>query len=276
MVFTLTRSAHSLAQKFSALARADRKALVAYIVAGDPTPEITVPLMHRLVAAGVDVLELGVPFSDPEAEGPVIQLAHERALAHKTSLRDCLQLTATFRETDPVTPVILMGYLNPIETLGYAAFGKLAAEAGVSGTIIVNLPPEEAAAELGPLLASQGIDNICLLAPTTGDDRAACICRAARGFVYYVSLKGTTGAATLDIDAVAGQLARFRGLSSLPVLVGFGIKDAASARAVTRVADGAIVGSAIVSLMAEHTADPAVMMQQVADFVSQLRAAIDQ
>ncbi len=265
---------HSLSQTFSTLARQDKKALLVYIVAGDPTPSLTVPLMHRLVAAGADAIELGLPFSDPEAEGPVIQLAHERALAHKTSLRDCLQMTASFRQDDPVTPVILMGYLNPIETLGYVAFGEQGAEAGVSGTIIVNLPPEEAG-DLGQILEAHGIDNICLLAPTTGDERAKYICRASRGFVYYVSLTGTTGAATLDIDAVAAQLARFRTLSDLPMLVGFGIKDATSARAVSQVADGVIVGSAIVSLMAEHAADPALLIDRVVDFVSRLRNAID-
>ncbi len=273
---------YSLAQTFNALAEKGKKALVAYIVAGDPVPSVTLPLMHRLVAAGVDIIELGVPFSDPEAEGPVIQLAHERALAHKTSLRDCLDMTAGFRQDDSVTPVILMGYLNPIEIMGYATFGAQAAEAGVSGTIIVNLPPEESG-DLGPILEAQGIDNICLLAPTTGDERAAYICRASRGFIYYVSLTGTTGATTLDIDAVATQVERFRALSPLPMLVGFGIQDGASARAVTRVADGAILGSVIVNLMAEcamhpsphPTTEHAILLDRVADFVSSIRSSID-
>ena len=273
---------YSLAQTFKALAERGKKALVAYVVAGDPEPSVTLPLMHRLVAAGVDIIELGVPFSDPEAEGPVIQLAHERALAHKTSLRDCLDMTARFRQDNSVTPVILMGYLNPIDTMGYATFVDLAAKAGVSGTIIVNLPPEERG-DLGPILETQGIDNICLLAPTTSAERAAYICHASRGFIYYVSLRGTTGAATLDLAEVATRLEGFRALSTLPMLVGFGIKDGASARAVTRVADGAILGSVIVNLMAECTMHPtpnpptghAILLDRVADFVSSIRSSID-
>jgi tryptophan synthase alpha chain len=252
----------------------NRKALVAYIVAGDPAPGVTVPLMHRIVAAGVDVIELGVPFSDPEAEGPVIQKAHERALKHNVSLKHCLKMVAEFRQQDQETPVVLMGYLNPIETMGYEAFSQQAKVAGVSGTIIVNLPPEEAG-DLTGLLERNEVEPVYLLAPTTTDERAATICAASRGFVYYVSLKGTTGAATLDIADVKSKMARFRGLSSLPILVGFGVKDGQSAKAVTELADGAVVGTAIVKLMEENQSDPALLEREVIGLIKELRAAID-
>ena len=269
-------STYGLSTKLGDLADAGKKALIVYIVAGDPAPDVTVTMMHQLVAAGADIIELGVPFSDPEAEGPVIQLAHERALAHGVSLKDCLGMVAAFREDDRVTPVILMGYLNPVEVMGYEAFGHQAAEAGVSGTIIVNLPPEEAA-DIAPLLEHHGIDNVCLLAPTTTDERAGMICAASRGFVYYVSLKGTTGASTLDVGDVAEKVSRFRAMSPLPVMVGFGITDGASARAVTGVADGAVVGTAIVRIIAEHelTADKQLPGEKVSAFVRELRTAID-
>jgi len=263
-----------LSKTLSDLAAENKKALVAYIVAGDPTPETTVPLMHTLVDAGADVIELGMPFSDPEAEGPVIQLAHERALAHKVSLRDSLAMAAEFRKTNQTTPIVLMGYLNPIEFIGYEQFAKEAQAAGISGTIIVNLPPEESG-DMDPILEAHGIEPVYLLAPTTTDERAEIVCRASRGFVYYVSLKGTTGASTLDIDDVSEKMARFRKISTLPIMVGFGVKDCASARAVADVADGAVVGSAIVKLMEEHRDDPEMLQSSVKQFVGELRAAID-
>ena len=250
------------------------KALVAYLVAGDPTPETTVPLMHNMAAAGVDVFELGMPFSDPEAEGPVIQLAHERALKHRISLKVCLEMVREFRKDNTTTPVILMGYLNPIETMGYEPFADAAASAGVDGTIIVNLPPEEAG-DLSEQLAEQDIETVYLLAPTTTDERAKRICEASRGFVYYVSLKGTTGAATLDTADVSEKMARFRGFSKLPVMVGFGIKDGASARAVADVSDGAVVGSAIVKIMGEYENNPEQLQNQVKALVLELRSALD-
>lgn len=263
-----------LSRTLKQLVKEDRKSLVAYIVGGDPSPEITVPLMHKLVESGVDVIELGMPFSDPEAEGPAIQLAHERALAHGVSLRDCLAMAAEFRLKDSVTPLVLMGYLNPIEAMGYVEFTAAASAAGIDGTIIVNLPPEEAG-ELTQLMAERDIEPVYLLAPTTTDERAAKVCDASRGFVYYVSLKGTTGSANLDIDDVAEKLGRFRPLSHLPILVGFGVKDAASAKAVVSVADGAVVGSAIVSLMAANQDDPDTLLREVGHFVAGLRSAID-
>lgn len=250
------------------------KSLVAYIVAGDPVPDLTVSLMHDLVSGGVDVIELGVPFSDPEAEGPVIQVAHERALRHNTSLSDCLSMVSEFRQQDDKTPVVLMGYLNPIEMMGYREFTSAAADAGVDGTIIVNLPPEEAG-EFTGLMESVEIEPVYLLAPTTTDERAKVVCDAARGFVYYVSLKGTTGASTLDVDDVADKLRRFRQFTELPIMVGFGIKDGDTAKAVCEVADGAVVGSAIVSLMEKHADDPDLLRQAVKQFTSELRSAIN-
>jgi tryptophan synthase alpha chain len=263
-----------LSEKLKSLASNNRKALVAYIVAGDPEPGVTVPLMHKLVESGVDVIELGVPFSDPEAEGPVIQLAHERALAHNVSLTDCLEMATEFRQSDQATPIVLMGYMNPIETMGYENFAVKAAKAGVNGTIIVNLPPEEAVG-LSASLEANDIEPVYLLAPTTTDERAQMICQASRGFVYYVSLKGTTGAANLDIDDVTEKMARFKKVSPLPIMVGFGVKDGAGAKAVAEVADGAVVGSAIVKLMAEHKGDLKKLNDEVGKFVSELRAAID-
>ncbi len=250
------------------------KALVAYLVAGDPTPETTVPLMHKLVSAGVDVFELGMPFSDPEAEGPVIQQAHERALKHNISLGRCLAMVQEFREVDSTTPVILMGYLNPIESMGYEVFAHAAADAGVDGLIIVNLPPEEAGT-FSDQLAELEIETVFLLAPTTTDERAQKICKASRGFVYYVSLKGTTGAATLDTLDVSNKMTRFRGFSELPILVGFGIKDGASARAVADLSDGAVVGSAIVQIMGENQDDPEQLSMRVEYLVKELRLALD-
>ena len=250
------------------------KSLVAYIVAGDPTPETTVPLMHDMAAAGVDVFELGIPFSDPEAEGPVIQLGHERALKHRTSVVDCLAMVREFRKRDSTTPVILMGYLNPIERMGYKAFAEAAARAGIDGTIIVNLPPEEAS-DISDRLSAQDIETVYLLAPTTTDERAKMICDASRGFVYYVSLKGTTGAETLDTADVSEKMARFRAISKLPVMVGFGIKDGASARAVADLSDGAVVGSAIVKIMGDYQDDPEQLHDQVKALVMEMRSALD-
>jgi len=263
-----------LSKKLKSLGANNKKALIAYVVAGDPEPEVTVPLMHKLVESGVDVIELGVPFSDPEAEGPVIQLAHERALAHNVSLANCLEIAAEFRQSDKVTPIVLMGYLNPVETMGYEKFAAKAAGSGVNGTIIVNLPPEEAV-DMSTILVSNGIEPVFLLAPTTTDERAKMICEASKGFVYYVSLKGTTGAGNLDIDDVSEKMARFKKLSQLPIMVGFGVKDGRGARAVSQVADGAVVGSAIVKLMAEHKDDLKKLKHEVGQFVRELRAAID-
>jgi len=203
-----------LATRFVALRERQRKALIPFITAGDPHRAVTVPLMHALVAAGADVIELGVPFSDPMADGPVIQRASERALLHHTSLRDVLGLVQVFREQDGDTPVVLMGYLNPIEIMGYGAFAQAAAAAGVDGVLTVDLPPDEGH-DLLMALRAVGLDPIYLIAPTSGPDRIAKICGAASGFVYYVSLKGVTGAAHLDIARVAKKLAESQVLGAM-------------------------------------------------------------
>lgn len=263
-----------LQQKFADLKAAGRKALIPFITAGDPQPAITVPLMHAMVEQGADIIELGVPFSDPMADGPVIQRASERALEHHVSLRNVLDMVRRFRERDGDTPVVLMGYLNPVEVMGYAAFAANAAAAGVDGVLTVDLPPEEAApflAELRP----HGIDPIFLLAPTTADSRIGTICQVASGFIYYVSVKGVTGAAHLDMEGVRAQVARIRARTDLPVGVGFGIKDAASAQAVAQVADAVIVGSALVRRIEELRNDPDTLLAQTAGLIGELRRALD-
>ena len=257
------------------LRRDRRKALVSFITAGDPEPSVTVPALHALVRGGADVLELGVPFSDPEAEGPAIQRSSERGLAQGMTLRGCLDLVRTFRADDDATPVVLMGYLNSVLAMGEETFADAAATAGVDGLIMVNLPPEEA----GPLKAAldrHGIRLIFLVAPTTTERRARLILDAASGFVYYVSLKGITGADHLDTVAVGEKLKWLRGLTQLPVMVGFGIKDGASARAVAAHADGAVVGSALVRTMAACADDPAAIPERLAGQAREIRAALDE
>ncbi len=263
-----------LAQRFADLKAAGRTALIPFVTAGDPNPELTVPLMHAMVANGADVIELGVPFSDPMADGPVIQRASERALEHHVSLRGVLEVVRTFRRQDPDTPVVLMGYLNPVEVMGYAAFAEQAAQAGVDGVLTVDLPPEEAEPFLAAL-RPHGLDPIFLLAPTTAEGRIGTICKVASGFVYYVSVKGVTGAATLDVEAVRSQVARIRSHTGLPVGVGFGIKDGPSAAAVAQVADAVIVGSALVRRIEELRDDPDTLLAQISGFVDELRRAID-
>lgn len=261
--------------KLNEITSAGGKSLVAYIVAGDPDAQVTNRLMHTLVEAGVDIIELGVPFSDPEAEGPVILLAHERALKNNVSLRDTFSIVKNFRESNNDTPIILMGYLNPIEIMGYDNFAKTASKAGVDGTIIVNLPPEEAGG-LSIALEENDIDSIYLLAPTTTDERAAFVTSRSRGFVYYVSLKGTTGASNLDVQDVEQKLQRFRHLSDLPIMVGFGIKDAETAAEVAAISDGVVVGSAIVQLIADNADNPASGIKKVADLITGMRKSIDE
>ena len=263
-----------IAERFASLRRANRAALLPYIVAGDPGKDSSVPLMHALVAAGADALELGVPFSDPSADGPVIQAACERALAAGTTLRDVLQMVKSFRTGDTATPVILMGYLNPVEAMGAEEFARAAAEAGVDGVLTVDMPPEEAE-PLAGLLRKRGMDPIFLLAPTTDAARIRRITETASGFVYYVSFKGVTGAARLDVDEVHTRLAAVRRETTLPVGVGFGVRDAATAAALANVADAVIVGSAVVSRMAEHRGDPARTAAVLSAFVAELRQAMD-
>ena len=234
---------------FERLQASGRKALIPFITAGDPNLETTLELMHALVDAGSDIIELGIPFSDPSADGPVIQRAVERALASGTSLRDVLALVGRFRETDQQTPVVFMGYLNPIECMGYEAFTREAEAVGLDGLLTVDMPPEESDDFL-PLLRKANIDSIFLVAPTTREERARNICRQTTGYVYYVSLKGVTGAANLDLADVETHLAELRGYTTLPIGVGFGIKDAETAARVASVADAVVVGSALVSRIA--------------------------
>ncbi len=259
---------------FEALRRNRRKALIPFLTAGDPTPQSTVPLMHALVEAGADLLELGVPFSDPMADGPVIQRASERALKHGVSLRDVIGMVAGFRKNDIRTPVVLMGYLNPIEVMGYEAFVDEAARAGVDGVLTVDLPPEEAA-PLAALLRKYDLDPVFLLSPTTSEERAARICQASSGFVYYVSLKGVTGAGGLKVDDVAARIGAIRKHTQLPIGVGFGIKDPATAARLSKVADAVVVASALLSAMEPAHADPEKLRGVVRGFVSGLRAAMD-
>jgi len=251
-----------------------KKALIPYITGGDPRPEWTVELMHTLVEAGADIVELGVPFSDPMADGPVIQLACERALAHNTSLDDIFSMVKKFRETDQTTPVVLMGYLNPLEIKGYENFAIEAAEAGVDGALIVDLPPEEASS-LVPFLKQHNLDAVFLIAPTTTEERIKFICDQSSGYVYYVSVKGVTGSATLNVDDVAQKVSQIKERNQIPVGVGFGISDAESAAKVSKVADGVIVGSVIVNLIAKHQDDSAVMNKEIKALVASMRQAMN-
>lgn len=260
--------------RFSALQAAGRKALIPYITAGDPAPAVTLPLMHDLVAAGAGVIELGIPFSDPMADGPVIQLAMERALAHEVSLRQVLQMVAEFRQRDNETPVVLMGYLNPVERMGYDEFAREAAEAGVDGVLTVDLPPEEAA-DVVPLFKARGLDTIFLLAPTTTLERARSICQQASGYVYYVSLKGVTGSSALDVTDVANKLDMLRTVTDLPIGVGFGIRDGATAAAVGEVADGVVVGSVLVNQIAANADDPDAARKAISAIIAEMRGAMD-
>lgn len=252
---------------------AARKALIPFITAGDPHPGLTVSLLHALVQGGADILELGVPFSDPMADGPVIQRAAERALAHRVSLHDVLVMVEEFRQRDSQTPVVLMGYANPIERIGLEAFAWRARQAGVDGVLVVDYPPEEAAAFTAAMKA-QEIDPIFLLAPTSSEARIQQVAGLASGYVYYVSLRGVTGAAHMDVEAVAAAFPRLREHLKLPIGVGFGIRDAATAGAVGRVADAVVIGSALVRLIEEAGPDNAAA--QVRTFVAGIRTALDQ
>ncbi len=265
-----------IAVRFAALAAAGRKALIPYLCAGDPSVATTVGVMSALAEAGADVIELGVPFSDPMADGPVIQQASERALARGVGAGTVLDLVRGFRAGDSATPVVLMGYANPIERYdqrhGGGAFVRAAADAGVDGLLVVDYPPEECEA-FAAACRHAGLDLIFLLAPTSTDERIAAVGRIASGYVYYVSLKGVTGAGHLDTGAVAEALPRIRAHVKVPIGVGFGIRDAATARAVARVADAVVVGSALVQRLHACGADGAAAAAR--EFVAALRVALD-
>jgi tryptophan synthase alpha chain len=263
-----------IAQCFAKLKADGRKALIPYVTAGDPNPQVTVSLMHAMVEAGADIIELGVPFSDPMADGPVIQLACERALAYNTSLKDVLAMVSKFRQSDMDTPVVLMGYLNPVEVMGYVDFAQAAKEADVDGILTVDMPPEEAA-DLVAALADAALDPIFLLSPTSSDERIDKICSAAGGFVYYVSLKGVTGAANLDVAAVEQKLEQIRKHTALPIGVGFGIRDADSAARVAKVADAVVVGSAVVNRVADNAEQPDKINDSIAALLREMRQAMD-
>ncbi|MCP5276839.1 MAG: tryptophan synthase subunit alpha [Thiobacillus sp.] len=257
---------------FASLKAQGRKALIPFVTAGDPAPDRTVPLMHALVSGGADILELGVPFSDPMADGPTIQRSSERALKHGVGLRDVLAMVAEFRKTNANTPVVLMGYANPIEAMSWDGFCAAAAQAGVDGVLTVDYPPEEST-EFAAKCAAAGLDNIYLLAPTTPAARVEAVAKQARGFIYYVSLKGVTGAATLDMSEVAARLPAIHAATGLPVGVGFGIRDAETARQVAQVADAVVIGSRIVQEIENSV--PEAMLDNVKNFVAGVRAALD-
>lgn len=263
-----------LSQRFNALAQQRRKALIPFITAGDPHPQHTVALMHALVAGGADVLELGVPFSDPMADGPAIQHSYERALRHHVTLAQTIALVKEFRAHDRDTPVVLMGYLNPVEVLGYARFAAQAADAGVDGVLTVDMPPEEAA-EFVEVLTRYDIDPIFLLAPTSNVERIKIIARVARGFVYYVALRGVTGAKNLDPVEVEAKLRAIRAHTQLPIGVGFGIDGPETAARVARFADAVVVGTAIIKRVAQHAQAPAALADELRTFALSLRAALD-
>jgi tryptophan synthase alpha chain len=265
---------------FAALKTQRRKALIPFITAGYPFADITPELMLGMVAAGSDVIELGVPFSDPSADGPVIQKAGDKALAFGIGLRQVLDMVKAFRTQNTTTPVVLMGYANPIERYNQihassgsgSAFTRDAAAAGVDGVLVVDYPPEECE-KFAADLRSQGLDLIFLLAPTSTDSRMAQIARVASGYVYYVSLKGVTGAGTLDTAAVEAMLPRIRQHVSVPVGVGFGIRDAATARAISKVADAVVIGSRIIQLIEDQPRDKVVKV--AGDFLREIRTALD-
>jgi len=259
--------------RFETLSRTGIKALVPFITVGDPDPEWTVDIMHALVKAGADLLELGVPFSDPAADGPVIQLASERAISRGVTLSGVLDTVDTFRSRDPDTPIVLMGYLNPIERYGHAVFAGDAAQAGVDGVLMVDCPPEEMTG-LREQLDEHGIYPICLVAPTTTSERLQIIARQARGYLYYVSFKGITGANSLDEAGLAGPVHNIRLHSDLPIAVGFGVKTADNAAAVAGVADAVVIGSALVEQVQNaESCDDAC--ERAMDFLAPIRQAMD-
>lgn len=259
---------------FEELAGKGRKALVPYVTAGDPQPDVTVPLLHALVEAGADLLEIGVPFSDPMADGPVIQAACQRALEHHVTLHQVLDMVREFRNKDNTTPIILMGYLNPVEVWGYADFATAAAAAGVDGVLTVDMPPEEAAGLAGEL-GKHEIDTIFLLAPTSNERRMELVSEVASGFLYYVSFKGVTGANRLDVGAVEQKLQELRKHTSLPIGVGFGIRDPESAAQVATLAEAVVVGSVLVGKIAELAERPGEIPAALATTVADMRSAID-
>jgi tryptophan synthase alpha chain len=263
-----------LAAKFEALAKTGRKALIPFVTAGDPRPDFTVPLMHAMVKAGVDIIELGVPFSDPMADGPVIQRASERALTHKMSLKRTLEIAAEFRKTDQETPLVVMGYLNPIEAMGYEDFANAAQRADIDGVLTVDLPPEEGI-ECSTLLKARGIDPIFLLAPNSSEERVNKMDAAGSGYIYYVSLKGVTGAGHLNAVDVENKLQQIRANTKLPIAIGFGVKDAASAKTIANIGDGVVIGSALISKIEDNIDNLDQASNEIIELLISIRQAMD-
>lgn len=259
---------------FEKLKADGQTALIPYITAGDPVSWITVPMLHALVDAGADILELGVPFSDPMSDGPVIQKACERALKNNISIHNVLDMVRQFREKDTTTPIVLMGYANPLEAMGYEAFAQQAQQAGVDGVLTVDMPPEESG-EFLPMMDKYDIDTIFLVAPTTSVERMATIAQYAKGFLYYVSIKGVTGAASIDVTEVAAKVALLRQCTDLPLGVGFGIRDGQSAAAVAEFSDAVVVGSTLVKCIAEHSDKPETLPEALASLLAEMRHAIN-
>lgn len=263
-----------LAATFEALSKTGLKALIPFITAGDPRPDFTLPMMHAMVEAGADVIELGVPFSDPMADGPIIQRASERALEHKMSLRRVLAIATEFRKTNQHTPVVLMGYVNPIEAMGYEDFANAAQRAEIDGVLTVDLPPEEAE-ECVALLKARNIDPIFLLAPNSTDERIKKMDAAGSGYLYYVSLKGVTGAGHLNTADVETKLNQIRAITRLPVAIGFGVKDAQTAKTVAGLGDGVVVGSALISKIEANLDDPERAKTEIVELLVAMRQAMD-
>lgn len=261
-----------IARCFEALGKAGRKALIPYIAAGDPHPSLTVPLMRGLVEAGADIIELGVPFSDPMADGPVIQRAGDRALKHGVGLSDVLGLAREFRKSDSRTPIVLMGYANPIEAMGVGKFLESAKAADIDGVIVVDYPPEECA-DFSASAKEKGIDPIFLLAPTSTDKRIQDVARTGSGYLYYVSLRGVTGASHIDLSEIGARVLKIRAATKLPIGVGFGIRDAESACKVAECADAVVIGSRIIQEIESGPAEEAVT--RVKNFLQPIRKALD-
>lgn len=259
---------------FAALKQQGKTALIPYITAGDPHPKHTVNLLHTLVANGADMIELGVPFSDPMADGPVIQRASERALAHKMSLKRTLEIAMEFRKTDQETPVVLMGYLNPIEAMGYENFANAAQRADIDGVLTVDLPPEEGV-ECSALLKARGIDPIFLLAPNSTDERVKKMDAVGSGYIYYVSLKGVTGAGHLDATDVENKVQQIKTNTKLPIAIGFGVKDAETAKTIARFGDGVVIGSALISKVEENLDDVERASHEIIELLVSIRQALD-
>ncbi|PHS71993.1 MAG: tryptophan synthase subunit alpha [Cycloclasticus sp.] len=263
-----------LEQCFKALKDANKKALIPFVTAGDPNAEFTLACMYEMVKAGANIIELGVPFSDPMADGPVIQKASERALDNGMSLRGVIEIVSRFRERDKITPVILMGYLNPIEFMGYEAFVQKAAEAGVDGVLTVDIPPEESK-DLIAAYDKYDLAPIFLLSPTSHEGRIKKIVSVAKGYIYYVSIKGVTGAGHLELGPVQDKVAEIKQHTSLPIAIGFGVKNADIASNIAKIGDGVVVGSALIECITSHTGNESAGQQAISDLLNSMREAMD-